>query len=62
VDWFGGDLWRRFCEVGEEVLGSTPLGRPSARELLEKAVREIREDGEDTGKGSGQSLPKWFWG
>ncbi|OBW64505.1 MAG: putative beta-glucosidase D [Aureobasidium pullulans] len=48
--------WVRKC------LGSTPLGRLSARELLEKAVGEIREDGEDTGKGSGQSLPKWFWG
>lgn len=48
--------WVRKC------LGSTPLGRPSARELFEKAVREIREDGEDTGEERGQNLPKWFWG
>lgn len=55
---YGEDFvrWVRKC------LGRTLLGRPSARELLEKAVGEIRDDGEDTGKGSGQSLPKWFWG
>lgn len=55
---YGEDFvrWVRKC------LGSTPLGRPSARELFEKAVREIREDGEDTGEERGQNLPKWFWG
>ncbi|CAC9894644.1 unnamed protein product [Aureobasidium pullulans] len=44
---YGEDLvrWVRKC------LGSTPLGRPSARKLLEKAVMEIGdEDGEDTGE------------
>lgn len=51
---YGEDFvrWVRGC------LGRTLLGRPSARELFEKAVGEIREDGQDTGKGSGQSLPK----
>lgn len=55
---YGEDFvrWVRKC------LGSTPLGRPSARELFGKAVREIREDGEDTGEKRGQNLPKWVWG
>jgi len=44
--------WTRAC------LGVTALGRPSARALLGKAVKEIREDGR--GEIDRQKLPAWI--